>query len=311
MKKTVAIITGNGFDRDLGLPSSFSDFAQSKEWRNLELAYGLNQSRTDMGMSLLWHLNNSIKPNWFDIEEAIHEFVQKHPNVSEDQVYKIRKEFGALIWAFHRYMSRVTKDFKAKKESLAYKFISQLPTCPIKITDYTFNYTKPENFLEKQPEYHEQFHFSRRYVHGSLENRDIIIGCDVQENDKVNRPLSFMYKYNMLKHTNFINHCLAETQEVIFFGHSINEIDFCYFRDFFRNASSSPAPPKDVTIITWDEDSERYIKDNIRSQGISVTDLYNNLSSFVFIHTSKVYKGDKEETKKWDDFQSRIKSAHK
>ena len=306
IKPTVAIITGNGFDRDLGLPSSFSDFARSNEWKDLTMAYGVYQSRTDMEMSLLWHLNNSIKPNWFDIEEAIHQFVKNHPNVSEEEAYNIRKEFDGLTWAFHRYLLRVTKDFKAAEEKLAYKFLSLLHTCPVNIMDYTFNYTKPENFLEKQPEPQEQFHFDRRYVHGSLDNKDIIIGCDIQKDEEVNRPLSFMYKYNMLKETNFINVHLAEVREVIFFGHSINEIDFCYFREFFKKASSSHNPHLDVTIITWDEDSERYIKDNIRSQGISVTDLYNNLTSFIFIHTSKIYNGDKEETKKWEDFVLRI-----
>lgn len=311
METTVAIITGNGFDRDLGLPSSFSDFAKSDEWRNLIIAYGVYLSRTDMEMSLLWHLNNAIQPNWFDIEEAIHQFVLNHPYVLEEEANNIRKEFEGLTSAFKRYLIRVTKDFKANKGRLAYKFLSHLPTCPINITDYTFNYTKPENFLEKQPDTHEMFHLTRCYVHGSLESNDIIIGCDIQENEKVNRHLSFMNKYNMLKNTNFINHNLAEAKEIIFFGHSINEIDFCYFKDFFRKASSSSIPPKDVTIITWDDDSERYIKDNIRSQGISVTDLYNNLSSFIFIHANKVYNGDKEETKKWDDFLYRIKFRNK
>ncbi len=36
-KNTIALVTGNGFDRDLGLQSSFSDFAKSDEWRNLTL----------------------------------------------------------------------------------------------------------------------------------------------------------------------------------------------------------------------------------------------------------------------------------
>lgn len=53
-KNTIALVTGNGFDRDLRLQSSFSDFAKSDEWRNLTMAYGVNLYRTDMELSLLW-----------------------------------------------------------------------------------------------------------------------------------------------------------------------------------------------------------------------------------------------------------------
>jgi hypothetical protein len=31
-RTTIALVTGNGFDRDLGIPSSFSQFAESDEW---------------------------------------------------------------------------------------------------------------------------------------------------------------------------------------------------------------------------------------------------------------------------------------
>ena len=31
----LALIIGNGFDLDLGLPSKYSDFIDSPEWRNI------------------------------------------------------------------------------------------------------------------------------------------------------------------------------------------------------------------------------------------------------------------------------------
>ncbi len=310
-KNTIALVTGNGFDRDLGLQSSFSDFAKSEEWRNLTMAYGVNLYRTDMELSLLWHLNNAIQPNWFDIEETIHQFVKSHSNLLEEEVYNIRKEFEGLHHAFYNYLIRITKDFKADPRKLSYQLLWQLPQCPVYITDFSFNYTTPETFIENVPEPINLFHITREHMHGSLRENDIIIGCDLGENEKVNRQLSFMYKYNKLKHANHISLCLDEAKEIIFFGHSINEMDFCYFRDFFRKASSSYEVPKTVTIITWDENSERSIKDNIRNQGISVTDLYNNLFSFTFIHSSKIYNGDGEEAEKWKDFLFRITEESK
>jgi len=61
-----------------------------------------------------------------------------------------------------------------------------------------------------------------------------------------------------------------------------------------------------LTFITYDEQSERNIKDNIRNQGISVTDLYNNLITFTFIHTKRVYEGDVEESKNWTMLLQRL-----
>ena len=133
-----------------------------------------------------------------------------------------------------------------------------------------------------------------------------MLGCDIQPNEQVNRQLSFMYKYNQLKKANHIARNILEAKEIIFFGHSINEMDFCYFREFFKVASAAPNPIRHLTIITYDEESERDIKDNIRNQGISVSDLYSNLWTFEFIHTSKVYSGNKEEIQKWECMMQRL-----
>ena len=85
-------------------------------------------------------------------------------------------------------------------------------------------------------------------------------------------------------------------------------MDFGYFKEFFRVASASPNPIRHLTIITYDDESERNIKDNIRNQGIVVSDLYSNLWTFDFIHTSKVYANDKEEIIKWNRMINRLLS---
>lgn len=306
---TIAIIIGNGLDRDLGLPSSFAQFAESDEWKNLLNAFQGNQfGKWGKKNSLIWHLNNSIKPNWFDIEEEIHNFINNHPKVTKKQENIIHKEFDGIRQAFQDYLVRVTKDFKADPNKKAYELLCHLPMCPVHITKIIFNYTDPELFLMKRPEFASIFHCTCTYVHGSLMENNIVLGCDIQEGEKVNRSLSFMYKYNMLKRANFVSLALMDARDVVFFGHSINEMDFGYFREFFKMVSSSPKPFRYLTIITWDENTERDIKDNIRNQGISVTDLYNNLFSFTFIHTSKIYKGDKDEEEKWKDLLFRLQT---
>lgn len=47
-------------------------------------------------------------------------------------------------------------------------------------------------------------------------------------------------------------------------------------------------------------------KTNIRNQGISVTDLYNNLETFTFIQTTKIYNNDSKELQKWEEMIRRL-----
>ena len=155
-----------------------------------------------------------------------------------------------------------------------------------------------------KPMYYEHCTFT--YVHGSLRNNDIVLGCDLQDGEEVNRQLSFMYKYNQLNRANHVARSILEAKEIIFFGHSLNEMDFGYFREFFKVASASPNPIRHLTIITYDEKSERDIKDNMRNQGINVSDLYSNLWTFSVIHTKNVYEGGMDEIKAWQELIARL-----
>ncbi len=306
----IAIIIGNGFDIDLGLPSRYSEFIQSPEWKKItKIPLGYVGDVDYVRHSLMCYLQEKAynKQNWFDIEEEIHHFVLEHNYCAESDAQNIRIEFNKLKKALSDYLKRVSKELehKADKKKLAYQFLYTLQNSPYSKIEILFNYTVPDLFLE-MPTYHEIGKGFFTYVHGSLRNDDIVLGCDVQDGEKVNRRLSFMYKYNMLNKANHVARHILGAKEVVFFGHSVNEMDFCYFREFFKAASAAPEPVRHLTVITFDEESERNIKDNIRNQGISVTDLYNNLWTFDFIHTKKVYAGDESEIKKWNEMMARL-----
>lgn len=305
----VAIILGNGFDIDLGLPSRYSDFIKSNEWKAVVEGFQPYLLQKDyQSHSLIAQLKlASYESQWFDIEEEIHKFVVEHNNCSETEVRDIRSEFVLLKKGLIEYLNRVSKqlEHKASDSRLAYKLLLSMQECPLSKIEIIFNYTAPDVFL-KMPTYHEIGKAFFTYVHGSLRNNDIVLGCDLQKGEKVNRQLSFMYKYNMLNRANHVARNLLDAKEIIFFGHSVNEMDFGYFREFFKAASAAPNPIRHLTMITFDEESERTIKDNIRNQGISVTDLYNNLWTFEFIHTKNVYAEEKEEIEKWNSMMSRL-----
>lgn len=304
----LALILGNGFDLDMGLPSRYSDFAESNEFKAIVKKVSDIYNEKERAKSLILQLKRAyMVSNWFDIEEEIHKYVISNTTLDNQMLGFIRSEFNDLKKALYDYLLRITTNFTANKEKLSASLIYHLEECPLTALEIYFNYTSPSGFLRLplRPEIFKGAQHWFTFVHGSLRNNDIVLGCDLQE-EKVNRQLSFLYKYNMLNKANHVARNLLEAKEIIFFGHSINEMDFGYFREFFKKASASPEPIRHLTIITYDEESERAIKDNIRNQGISVTELYNNLWTFDFIHTKNVYDGNKEDIKKWNGMIDRV-----
>ena len=280
----VAVILGNGFDLDLGLPSKYSNFIESDEWKKIaKIPLGYLGDKNYERHSLIRHLQKAAydKENWFDIEEEIHKFVLEHQDCTSRDSENIQREFGWLRKALADYLKRVSEGLnnKAEEKRLAYQLLFELQKCPKSINEICFNYTNPHLFLKVSTHYRKCIF---TYVHGNLEKDDIVLGCDIQEHEEVNRNLSFMNKYNQLNKANHVAINILEAKEIVFFGHSVNEMDFGYFREFFKAASAAPKPIRHLTIITYDEESERNIKDNIRNQGISVTDLYNNLWTFMY-----------------------------
>lgn len=303
----LAIIIGNGFDIDMGLQSKYSQFVEGDEWKKLEKKLYSFPTENYLNHSLISHLQTeaSKKENWFDIEEEILQFIKNHPECTENDIRDIESDFQSLKKSLREYLIRVSSGFKMAETKYPYIFFKKLATCPKKIVEINFNYTNPQDFFNNPIFFHKKS-YDQIHVHGSLIDDDIVLGCDIQANQEVNRSLSFMYKYNMLNRANHVARNLLEAKEIIFYGHSVNEMDFGYFRDFFKAASASHEPIRHLTFITLNEKSERNIKDNIRNQGISVTDLYNNLETFTFIHTEKLYNQDANETQKWDDMFERI-----
>lgn len=301
----VAIIIGNGFDLDMGLPSKYSDFIESPEWKavvkKVEIFLADDSYRNH---SLIAQLQSASKDSlWFDIEEEIHQFVAAHTKNTTQELEEIKNEFGLIRESLAKYLKRISQNRIEEYNRLSFQLLSQLQNCPLRISEIFFNYTNPAEFMPKSMFYE---HCTFTYVHGSLRNNDIVLGCDLQNGEEVNRQLSFMYKYNQLNRANHVARSILEAKEIIFFGHSLNEMDFGYFREFFKVASASPNPIRHLTIITYDENSERDIKDNMRNQGINVSDLYSNLWTFSVIHTKNVYEGGMDEIKAWQELIARL-----
>lgn len=307
----IVLILGNGFDLDLGLKSEYKDFAESTEWQELYSDYRMRLWNKNANESLLRKIEQDKYSYWFNLEEIIYLFVIERVSSNAGIISQNKTDFNDLREKLKNYLIRISKEYTTKTDRLSYVLLQSLVSnnnCSKNIS--SFNYTncltlcKLKDYAlrlhNKNPEDIEYTH-----IHGSLDE-GIVLGCEVYDGNKINKDYSFLYKYNMLKKPNRIVKNLLEAKEVIFYGHSINEMDFCYFRDYFKTMSTTDGRDKNLTIICKDEKSEINIKDNIRSQGIIVTDLYNNLNIIDFFHTDLIYNNGNEAIK-WNEFIDRIR----
>lgn len=300
MAKIVFVI-GNGFDIDLGLKASYTDFANNDEWKVLVDNRKTRYTGRKVNDSLILFIEKARqKENWFNIEELIHNYIISHPKPTNAIVDIATADYEDMKSALKEYLIRITDNHVLDNNRKSCILLKRLAGAVI----VTFNYTDSLKLCGINGN---GLNVNYTYIHGNL-NEGIVLGCDIYDNERVNRPLSFLYKYNMLHKTNDLVKSLRNSSDVIFFGHSVNEMDFGYFRDFFKMVCvpPQPYPKKHLTFITKDEKSMREIKDNIRNQGINVTDMYCNLESFDFILTDYVYDDKSEQANNWKKLLERI-----
>lgn len=300
----IVLILGNGFDIDLGLKSKYSDFIESEEWKLRINLINTKFSKFEFfnRYSLLKYLNKaSSESNWFDIEEEIRAYAKKYQKCPDFLFEIVQNEFDWLRNDLKAYLGRISKDFQVNKEKIAYILLNSLSKLSSDVKVLSFNYTNCF-FLCNIP-LKENISFSN--IHNSIYDDDIVLGCNRMPMDMINQGFSFFYKYNMLQSATHIHEYLKEAHEVIFFGHSMNLIDYCYFEDFFKQLSTPIAEKVNLTFITLDKKSERTIRDNIDN----VTALHIYLKSINFIHTKFLYNKDKKEIGKWESILDRIKSV--
>ena len=145
------------------------------------------------------------------------------------------------------------------------------------------------------------------YLHGSLSNKDIIIGIDDVKinNDFKNwrKTRSEFYK----SHNIFAD--LDESKEVVFFGLSFGWIDYKYFNQFFAKMSTPTVDPiserdkKCITIFTYDESDRRSIFDFLERMDVDLDYLYSQ-TQFEIIRTK-----NNQDSKKVEEFLTRLRNS--
>ena len=310
MKNYRVLIIGNGFDLDLGLKSSYSEFMKSSQWSDCSRGY-LQEA------DLLHFLTiQAPRHNWFDLENQLSEFAKLKNNVYyADIVYtpdKNKKQFMELCLALMDYLTQEQETFTSDKDSVSAYFLTQRMEMFFSAV-YSFNYTDinslyrrvvgcEPSFMGGLPNNIQALERSCSHIHGSLKNKTAIIG--VADGMDLIDGYSFLYKtFNPYFHSTNLYYDLKEAREVVFFGHSLGPQDYHYFHSFFNDCcvpySKTREGKKRIVFVTKDENSRIQLLEQIRKMNDRKTDLFFLLNNVHFIYTA-----DRKKAKE------RLKSLH-
>ena len=269
MKKIVLII-GNGFDLDLGLKTSYMDFADSEFWPKGILIEKENIYRKQ---GLLAFLDKYKSDNWFDLESLLKKFADSNYSYVEmtynrsSRVEENKQLFYGIIQNLSFYLNKQQECASLNHPSLASQFISK---CNYFNKIYTFNYTDI-NYLAERLGYGTSCNVI--HLHGSIKENNIILGVD--ESDVLIDSYRFLQKsFNSNYKSHHLLADLDKANEVIFFGFSFSTIDLGYFNNWLSNCKR-----KTIKIITKDRESLEAIKANLQNKGLKISGLYGQ--SFV------------------------------
>ena len=296
------LIIGNGFDIDLGLKTRYSDFAKSVYWEKLmENAYGFDQD-----------LLNALKEaketeTWFDIEKTMNDYVRaiRLEFLSSEFVDKDKKSFADVSDALSKYLKEEQNTRNIETNSYAAQVLRSIAEVG-GFEYYTFNYTCLGDVANSCGI---KIDTSRiTYVHGSLGNDSIILGVLTNPANQIHEQYSFMYKDNSRFYSsNNMYEDFEKADDIIFFGHSINGMDFPYFKDFFikQSGMSGEYKSKHITIFTYDDNSNHQICNSIRNAQVDLTQLFRR-NDIKIIQTKQMYDNDKNELQKFEAFTKRL-----
>ena len=304
-------IIGNGFDLDLNYATSYKDFLENNnEPENGKFPF----EKKGKGYSTLGKFLRRCKKirNWSDLERDLGEYGKANPEreyqAMLDNLFLLVNKGSDVIEggtsrAIHEWFNKKKRvegdhyDFellknrlklylksvdysKPKIGSAAERILRAISNGSVPTSIYSFNYTN----LEKIGVSLGVKTVSPTYVHGSIDNDDIILG--VGDNSILRRMANYMYKTSDPKYvpTNIMND-LDSADEIYIFGLSLYRSDYPYFENFFQKiADGAYEKKKYIRIFTYDDDSRSNVIFNIRRMTPALMKILDN-SDIDFIRT--------------------------
>lgn len=301
-RKNILLVIGNGFDLELGLKSSYKSFIDSDIYQRYSdgISRSLGYKKIfdliyDVDINIFEHFKNILSiQNWIDLEVEIGKLasrtmakfnkdIGRHEKCLASSSDFMMSSYDLLRCCLNEYISSLRAP-NNRPNNYALQIMSILAANKYEnVRIVTFNYTDLKEITGldiKVPVYH---------IHGNISegsNTNIILG--VQDNVEVDKSFSYVIKsHSPFYHSSHIIDMLEESDEVIFFGHSLGETDYPYFSDFFQMQCRkiSPENRKKIRIFTFDEKSRLDILFQLRIMNDKQTRLFFENSDFELYRT--------------------------
>jgi hypothetical protein len=282
------LIIGNGFDLNLGFPTSYKQFLNSTYFKKL-----LEEQN-----SIAEHLNSVQElNNWIDIENEFQKYSDKYnPRrgrliPSPPEKIDVKNEYLGIVNALISYLNSIDYS-KYKKDSEAFKLLKRINGLKGGSIIYDFNYTPSVSLILKELGQEDDDIFgldddrvSHIKVHGSLEDRNIVFGvsdgCNIYPEHNFFRK-STTKNYPAINFTTELKYGSHKGNfggitpgEIYIFGHSLGNMDYDYFKDFFTDVVKGPKREFFHFNIYYKGDNDR---DAINDRLLALTD--NHLADF-------------------------------
>lgn len=283
------LILGNGFDLAFGFWTSYVNFVNVRAGKDYSF-WPFNEPPTGKYLteSLYHHFYNFVRQHedelgrirWIDIEWELYNYVnsKKGVQVNTELVQEDERSYNSLVYQLQTYLSAVYPDRRNNEidTSIPIEILNAIKNNGGFNLIYTFNYTDPTYVLDKYAGYSSNEMPKVKYMHGSLANKNIVLGFN--EDSSLPQDYDFMFKCDKIEPHNLAND-LLDADEIIVYGLSFGQIDGIYFKPFLEQLSSVvPAKQKTrFTIITYDSKSAKSIQRNLRSMGLSGEKINNSL----------------------------------
>ncbi len=278
----IILILGNGFDLDLGLPTSYRNFVESLECKILA------SSQDNYLVKRL--INSYVVQGWVDVEEELKTFAKEKNGKSGSDVYRFKSDYVELVSQLRRYLLRVTgQPQNINAYSTSALLLNVIDKFPYDFKIFSFNYTNLNNLKETL-----QLKNTIRYthVHGSIDDNTLILGFE--DSAESIDDYSFMIKtFNPDYSSHHLRQSLSQANEVIFFGHSLGSTDYHYFAQFFKEKSKAGLKLEDsvrISFITANHESHISILNQLRKMNDANTNLLFDQNDIEFYYTSDYRK---------------------
>lgn len=302
------LVIGNGFDLNLGLPTTYRNFVESCIFKKMYVKrMQEKRAKGNTRPSLIDYLyGKKFYERWYDIEQALLEYVSKRPDGSfVNNVEEDKKDYELVCESLIEYLKSLFKTGNDLKQS---KMMEGTPAGQLlksishyRNIIYSFNYTPIHLIINAvygnsaldpiriHGEIKEETLFK-----GNVKDNAIILGIETNDMNAIAPGYSFLIKSNNpVYKSSSIASDLQETRNVIFFGLSLNYMDFGYFDEYFKALTTNKEAKRSLTIITKDDTSRREILDNLRNKGISVREMFTHADIKIILTDDIDNKGTK------------------